>query len=289
MKRFSIHIGINRVNPTHYGNSFPALRGAVNDATALQQALQPMGYAEQVTLLDQNATTDKVGTQLNRFADRMVAGDLLVLTYSGHGSQIIDLNSVEPDNLNEVFVFWNRFLVDDELRRLFVRFATGVHIVVISDSCNSGTNFRNSVDEDIPDGMVETQPLLITAEMNRLDLEPGPEEQSRLVSLDVAMQVVGEHADLYGPILQQRPSRESALKATVLALSACQDNQEAFEMADGKNGVFTVQLLKLIKMGLPANYTALRQAIAPLTPRQNPQLGTDGPNATALVNRKPFV
>lgn len=300
MNRFSIHIGINRVNPAHYGTTFPVLRGAVNDATAMKLALQPFGYAEQILLDDTNpttanfATTTNLQNHLNRFASQLVAGDLLVITYAGHGSQITDPHHVEPDGLNEVFAFWDRFLIDDELRRLFTRFASGVQIVVISDSCNSGTTIEFFLAGDFENSTINSlvgrNIVPHTIERRRPTNKPNEWEQSRLVSFQKAMQVVARNMAIYGPVITLPPLPESALRATVLSLSACTDNQEAHERPDGQHGWFTFRLLNIISNSLPATYPALRQLLETQTAPngQTPQLKIDGPNKQKLANRRPF-
>ena len=299
MNRFALHIGINRVNPAHYGGTFPSLRGAVNDAIAMHQLLQPLGYIQQVSLHEGNATIANLRQTLAMFAGQMVAGDLLVVTYSGHGSQIFDPQGIDgQDRLDEVYVLWDRFLLDDELRRLFVGFGHGVHIVVVSDSCNSGTITENLVESS---ANLETEPALESTliardgvdELGSYDRQhPVDDEQSRLVNWQIAMQVVNRNIVVYQPIMLQPPLPESALRATVVSLSACRDDQEALERPDGSHGWFTFHLIdQIVKNGLPPDYPTLRNQLQNLTAphRQTPQLNIYGPNKPQLANRNPFI
>lgn len=298
MNRFALHIGINRVDSAHYGATFPPLRGAVNDAIAMQQLLQPLGYTKQVPLHQGDATTANLRKALTMFAGQMVAGDLLVVTYSGHGSQIFDPQGiVENDQRDEVYVLWDRFLLDDELRRLFVGFGHGVHIVVVSDSCNSGTitevvreSSLNSDSEPVLESNIVAGPIDQLPSNNEQNFISG--EQSRFVSFELAMQVVNRNIATYRPIMQQPSLPEAALRATVLSLSACRDNQEAREMPDGRHGWFTFHLNNQIRHnGLPPNYSLLRNRLESLTASQNqtPELNIYGPNKPKLANRQPFV
>ena len=74
---------------------------------------------------------------------------MFLLTYSGHGSQVPDKNGDETeDGYDETWVLYDRQLVDDELYALWSKFAAGVRIVVLSDSCHSGTAIRETLDVD---------------------------------------------------------------------------------------------------------------------------------------------
>ena len=48
------------------------------------------------------------------------------------------------DGYDETWVLYDRQLVDDELYTLWSKFAPGVRIVVLSDSCHSGTAIRET-------------------------------------------------------------------------------------------------------------------------------------------------
>lgn len=68
---------------------------------------------------------------------------LAVFQYSGHGSQIRDLNGDEEDGLDEglVPVDYNTrgIIIDDKLNKIFMSFNPSTKIVVIVDACHSGT------------------------------------------------------------------------------------------------------------------------------------------------------
>ena len=61
------------------------------------------------------------------------------MSYSGHGGQIQDENADEADGLDETWVLYDRQVIDDELYQRWASFAEGVRIVVLSDSCHSGS------------------------------------------------------------------------------------------------------------------------------------------------------
>ena len=74
--------------------------------------------------------------------DRMEPGDTLVFYFSGHGGQQPDEDGEELDGRDETLLSYDGAIVDDELNDIWRRFPAGSRIVMISDSCNSGTNYR---------------------------------------------------------------------------------------------------------------------------------------------------
>lgn len=85
----------------------------------------------------------------NRLITRAQEGDIAVLYFAGHGSQCRDRNGDEPDEQDETLLFHDsrsegiKDLSDDELNSLLTRLhGKTKHVVVILDSCNSGTATR---------------------------------------------------------------------------------------------------------------------------------------------------
>ena len=114
------------------------LNGCVNDAVALQAIAESMGFGSTL-LTDSEATSVRVIQEIVATAHILEAGDILLLTYSGHGGQGYDANGDEPERKDETWVLYDRELIDDELYSLWSQFAPDVRIFVMSDSCHSGT------------------------------------------------------------------------------------------------------------------------------------------------------
>ena len=153
MKGQSLHIGLNRVSQTSYNQNITDLKGCENDAIAMQSLAESLGYSHTQVLLTKEATYQAVKAAIADSATQLEAGDIFLLTYSGHGSQILDMNRDEPDGLDETWVLFDKEIIDDELYQLWSKFATGVRIVVISDSCHSGTVTKSSNFEETHKGI----------------------------------------------------------------------------------------------------------------------------------------
>ena len=72
----------------------------------------------------------------------MITNDIFVFYYYGHGVQQPDINGDELDGKDETLVAYDREVIDDKIHQALVKFRRGVRIVMISDSCNSGSNYR---------------------------------------------------------------------------------------------------------------------------------------------------
>lgn len=138
---YSIHIGLNHVDPTCYNGWDGQLSGCINDATDMKSIADSLGY-QSLILTDGQATSSNVIAQIGGAAQELTDGDILFLTYSGHGGQVPDVNGDEDDGQDETWVLYDRQLIDDELYALWSQFQSGVRIVMLSDSCHSGTVLR---------------------------------------------------------------------------------------------------------------------------------------------------
>lgn len=154
MTHRALVIGIDR-----YANLPYPLEGCVNDAKVLGALLADrFGFLPDqiVTLLDEGATRDRILSELDRLVDAAAEDDIIVLTYSGHGSQMTDREGDEPDGLDETIVphdsgrapHPNRDISDDELYVRLVSLAEKTrYVTLIFDCCHSGSISRDAFGE----------------------------------------------------------------------------------------------------------------------------------------------
>jgi len=131
-KGVAIHIGLNLVDPQHYGGWDGQLAGCENDANDMLALSTSRGF-DASTIITADATASAVSDAIAAAAEALQGGDILFLTYSGHGGQIPDTSADETDQLDETWVLFDRELIDDELSALYATFRPGVRIVVLSD------------------------------------------------------------------------------------------------------------------------------------------------------------
>ncbi|HEX9838529.1 MAG TPA: caspase family protein [Anaerolineales bacterium] len=143
MKR-AVCIGIN-----NYPGIFSDLKGCVNDAMDWSALLQGLGFDVSL-MLDSQATRKNVKAVLQGLVDATNAGDIAVFTYSGHGTQTLDANSDEGDPYDEAIYLYDGTVIDDELRVILQGMRPQATLLVISDSCFSGSVTRIAGEKAIP-------------------------------------------------------------------------------------------------------------------------------------------
>ena len=136
--RVALCIGIN-----NYPNPENRLAGCINDCNDWVAELRnKWGFAKISVLQDSQATVANVTAALHKLIAEAVPGDVIVVTYSGHGTYIQDKNGDEPDSRDEALYLYDGLLVDDVIREILAGLKQGVSLTVISDSCFSGTVTR---------------------------------------------------------------------------------------------------------------------------------------------------
>ncbi len=154
-------VGIN-----DYPGTANDLKGCVNDATDWAALLEYSGFeVEKIT--NSQATRQKILNTLASLVTNAVAGDEIVFTYSGHGTSVYDIGGDEPDAYDEALYVYDGLLVDDELRSIFQKVKPGVHVVVISDSCFSGTVTRAFITASSKPRYIKTHDIPPTAKLKR--------------------------------------------------------------------------------------------------------------------------
>jgi hypothetical protein len=148
MSRKALLVGIN-----DYPGTQNDLQGCVNDITNMYDILVKYYSflpADIVLLSDSRARKAAILGGLKSLFAGAKDGDDLVFHYSGHGSQVPDVDGDEKDGKDEVicpFDFdWEKGLIkDDDLAALFASMKKGVRLEVILDSCHSGTGTREII------------------------------------------------------------------------------------------------------------------------------------------------
>ena len=287
-RAMSLHVGLNAVDPARYAGWDGPLTACEFDAKDMYRIAQSRGMAPSL-LLTEDATREAVMDALADAARTLLPGDLFFLSYSGHGGQVPDVTGDEADKLDETWCLYDGQLLDDELYLQLARFAGGVRILVLSDSCHSGTVVRAA--------------------------PPQPGVRARAMPRDVARRTYEQHQAFYDGLQRDLleasggtivPDPDEALshvdlaasgrlaaiadhlRAAVILISGCQDNQTSQDGA--QNGAFTERVLQVWADGaFRGNYATYHaHIVAAMPPSQTPNLFTLGKAATFL-REPPFT
>jgi metacaspase-1 len=275
----SLHLGLNRVDPGHYAGWNGELSGCEFDAKDMKALADGQGFKSQL-LLSRDATANAVIAAISAAAQALRAGDTFFLSYSGHGGQVPDTNGDEQeDQRDETWVLYDRQLIDDELYALWGRFEPGVRVVMLSDSCHSGTVSRVAVYEALTENVPATP-----------GMAPVPQARFRLMPPGVRDRTYAQNREAYDAIQAAHPSGERvAVGASVLLISGCQDNQLS---SDGdRNGLFTQNLLAVWDKGrFQGGYRKFHKAIHDhMPPWQSPNYFRVGHPDMRFERQTPFT
>lgn len=249
-------IGIDRYLHAEMGN----LSGCTNDVEAMAAVLRDrfaFSAASMAILLNEQATREAILASLEQLVARTGTGDIVVISYHGHGSQMTDRSGDEPDGLDETIVphdsgrdpHENRDITDDELHAFFLRLRQLTpNLTVIFDCCHSGSMSRDSLGIRLRQAPPDTRPV---AALPPLAVDP---KQLRAAQA-------------------QRPGHDYVM------LTACRDEEVAFEhrSESGAHGALTHFLTQALAAAPPeATWRDLFEVLsAQVTAnmwRQHPQL-----------------
>jgi hypothetical protein len=291
----SLHVGLNAVDPDHYAGWSGDLVACEFDANDMAALASTQGIKPTV-LLTKRATRANVFKAVRAAATKLESGDLLFLSYSGHGGQIPDVSGDEPDKKDETWCLYDGELIDDEVFVELARFKEGVRIVVLSDSCHSGSVVRARVPEGLAGNgrskMMPPSVAMRTYTQNQAfydklqsTVAAGARDGLRAADPDAAL------AQLHATGSTRLTGIAGQAKASIILISGCQDNQTS--MDGDHNGAFTEELLRVWdggrfnpEHGTYVNFHATIKAGMPAS--QTPNLFTLGP-VGMFSKERPFA
>lgn len=244
MKR-AVCVGIN-----NYPGSSNDLLGCVNDALDWSELLQGYGFEVNV-MLDSQASRQNVRNALQGLVISAEPGDVAVFTYSGHGTQVLDFSADEGDIYDEALYVYDGNVLDDELRSLIKMINPQATLVVISDSCFSGTVTRLAPEAGKPRFMPPSDLLI-------------------------------------GRVVRQKFLLPEGDMPEIL-ITGCSDSEYSYdaEFNGRPNGAMSALAIKVIKQNPEATYKEFFEGLRGLLPSdeypQSPQLEGSDANKNRLL------
>ena len=257
-KGISLHVGLNHVDPKKYGGWEGRLRFCHNDANDMQ-AIAKKNRFESGILLDEEVTLASIKKHFMVAAKKLQPGDIFFFSYSGHGTQVPDKSNDEADGKDEAWVLFDQLLIDDEIGQFKEWFQPGVRILIVSDSCHSGTMLKHMSDNELQH---------IGKFIPYQSLPPKITNKNNV----------------------PHDGRLAKKGATVISLTACQDNQFAVE--SNGNGLFTAAIKRAIGDNgrFNGNYFQLYKAISgQMPPNQSPNYRVAGPKHPTFTSEPAFT
>jgi metacaspase-1 len=124
-------------------NNYPGtqndLNGCLNDQKNMIKTLSDFAVR---SFKDSEVTKDKFINELDSVISQAKEGDTVVVHYSGHGTYVADVSGDEPDGYDEAVYLYDGALIDDKLGEALDKTPDGVKVIILLDSCFSGTATR---------------------------------------------------------------------------------------------------------------------------------------------------
>jgi Caspase domain len=242
-------------------NQYPSspLYGCVNDARRWHGWFQQAGFQSDL-LVDQDATRERILNSLKSLVGESAAGDVIGIQFSGHGTQLPDLNGDEANGdtpgfdeaLVPVDYMQNGFVIDDDIAEIAKSIPNDVNVTFFFDCCHSGTATRVFLGRNIG-ASSEGRPRFMPATDEMIATHRRTRSTSRSITR------VAEH------------QRE-------ILFAACKSHQVAWE-SDGQ-GDFTRNALQILEggPGILTNVEFLNKVNVAFgaSPRQNPDITCNG-------------
>jgi hypothetical protein len=258
-RRRALCIGIDRY-PTM------PLAGCVADARDWARTLGTLGF-ETTLLLDDVATRTRILADLRALISGSQPGDVVVFQYSGHGTELEDIDGDEVDGTNGARdealcpydIAQGAFVIDDDLAEIFGAIPDGVNVTCFMDCCHSGTITR-----------VMVGPPEVAA---------GEDRRARFLPATREMQ--DAHRRFRERMGRGQASRGGRTPENMrqVVFSACRDYEVAYEVSG--HGEFTVRATRLITGGIGGlsheDFAGKVVAAFGANPRQHPELDCAAP------------
>lgn len=142
-KRYAINLGLTKTDTNNHYDIPLSLRSAPHVAKYLNTFFKDMGFDDlsDGPWLDHEVTTDRFDKRMKELHQIVDPGDLIVISFCGHTYHVNKKYTFlkNHENEDEGWVFYDRVLFHFEIWRYAQGFKPGVQIIIMSDSCFSGS------------------------------------------------------------------------------------------------------------------------------------------------------
>jgi hypothetical protein len=306
----SIHLGVNRVDDAVYRGALPALSGAEEDARQMRRLADSMGFSSRL-FVSEDATRENVADCLESTIERLVDGDVLLVTYSGHMTSIAGIGD-DADGWDEAWCLRDGVLLDDEFHDLLSAVPSGADVIVVTDSCfaagmvdgpsggavaapgdgtRSGSDARAArLATSVVTATSPFGPRSFVASDRVISSVGGPSATARAPEARTGDLLIGQLVRAGAiPMGASRAVRRRPIGARVVALAAAAEGSLAFE--GERMGFFTAALVAAVESAgdEPLSYPGLMDGVLRHLPGQRPSIGVFGAATGADAQSPAFV
>jgi hypothetical protein len=268
INKLALLIGINEYA---YLDEAYQLNGCLNDVESMAKLLKEnFGFPEgNIDLLrNEEATKKGIETAFKKLTKKVKKDDVVVIMYSGHGSQRRDRTGYQPSGCSDTIVpydsgrkdpYENRDIADNEIYEWLIGLTKITpNITMIFDSCHSGTIARDTFGGK--------------ARFIKFDDRPAKEMKYSERSADSLRSLVREAG----------PSGWLPLSKKYVLLSGCMDDESSYEykpvagsdVIHGALSYFLIQAITHADAGSTYRdiFEQVSASVTSTYPRQHPQL-----------------
>ncbi|KAJ3134935.1 Ca(2+)-dependent cysteine protease [Geranomyces variabilis] len=234
-------IGIN------YKGTKSELRGCINDVANIKSFLTnkfnfPDTPSNMLVLTDDNPNWQLRPTRTNMLqamqwlVNGARAGDSLFFHYSGHGSQVKDLDGDEDDGYDETICPLDYEtagqITDDEMNAIMVRsLPNGARLTLIIDACHSGSAMDLPFTY-LPDGSLKTN--TVTKKLGSAAMSVGKGfMKGGILGAGMSLMKAASNITNQGPSQEQQVAMKGNQFADVILFSGCKDKQTSADASFG--------------------------------------------------------
>lgn len=147
-KSAAIIVALAQLDYNAYSGWDGRCSGCNTDRDRMIKECRAAGIERVVSLYNEQATVYAVirqmllATKALELSAKRGERPLLVFYYSGHGGEIYDFFKTEKNSRDQTLCLWDGQLQDNLFWDVLLKIPKGVRVLHITDTCNSGTNFK---------------------------------------------------------------------------------------------------------------------------------------------------
>jgi hypothetical protein len=162
-------------------NDYPGnqndLHGCLNDSRDVAKELDALYPGFKIKAFTNNkATRNSFLTEVPKAIKELRPEDFLLVHYSGHGTQVIDIHGDDADGYDEGICLIDGVVIDDDIKEALLGIPDGATVLLMFDSCFSGT-----ITKDMNNAKIKFMPPPVTRKKKRKKIVRIPRSEMKWI------------------------------------------------------------------------------------------------------------